>query len=79
MTSQQTSLEEEKSQIAFQQEQTEESATTDQRVLAYLNRKKIEKVDVQVAKTLMARDWKGFGTSGETMNGVIEHDKGDGT
>ena len=73
MTEQSTNREEEKSQIAYQQEQTEESATTDQRVLAYLNNKKIAKVDVKVAKTLCARDYKGFGTGYDTMNGVIEH------
>ena len=35
-----------------------------------MNRNRIEKVDNDVAKTLMARDYKGFGN--QAMNGVIE-------
>lgn len=27
---------------------------------------------IDIAKTIMARDYKGFGTSSETQNGVIE-------
>lgn len=36
-----------------------------------MNKKKIEKTE-EIAKTLLARDHKGFGTGNETMNGVIE-------
>ena len=57
---------------AYQQEQTEEYQTDGQKVAAYLNRTKVDQVDVKIAKTLMARDWKGFGTGHETQNGVIE-------
>ena len=41
--------------------------------LAYLNYKRIEDVDKDIAKTLCARDYKGFGSGFDTMNGVIEH------
>lgn len=32
----------------------------------------VDKYDIDVAKTLCARDYKGFGTGFDTMNGVIE-------
>jgi hypothetical protein len=38
-----------------------------------MNYNKVEKVDNDVAKTLMARDYKGFGN--QAMNGVIECQK----
>ena len=59
-------------QTAYQQEQTEEYQSDGQKVAAYLNGKKIDKVDVKVARTIMARDYKGFGTGYETQNVVIE-------
>jgi hypothetical protein len=37
-----------------------------------VNYNTIEKVNPDVAKTLCARDYKGFGTGWDTMNGVIE-------
>ena len=37
-----------------------------------MNYRKIDVVGVEVAKTLCARDYKGFGTGNETQNGVIE-------
>ena len=37
-----------------------------------MNYNTIEKVNPDVAKTLCARDYKGFGTGWDTMNGVIE-------
>ena len=37
-----------------------------------MNRKMIKKRNAAVAKTLCARDYKGFGTGFDTMNGVIE-------
>ena len=40
-----------------------------------MNRKRIEKVNNDVAKTLMARDYKGFGSGFEVQNGVIEWQK----
>ncbi|MBQ0113061.1 MAG: hypothetical protein KBT03_08025 [Bacteroidales bacterium] len=42
----------------------------------YMNYNRIDKVDTKVAKTLCARDYKGFGTGFDTMNGVIEVLKG---
>ena len=51
---------------------TQESATLEGMVPAYLNYKIIKKLNCDVAKTLCARDYKGFGTGRETMNGVVE-------
>ena len=68
-----------KSQTAFPQEQTEELATENQKeqelpnmITAALNYRRIDKVGLTLAKTLCARDYKGFGTGFDTMNGVIE-------
>lgn len=38
----------------------------------YLNLVRIDAVETDIARTLMARDYKGFGTGTETQNGVIE-------
>lgn len=38
---------------------------------ATLNYKRIDKVNTPVAKTIMARDHKGFGTGYDTTKGVI--------
>lgn len=57
---------------------SEESVTEWQKVqelsrsTAALNYRRIDKVNLLVAKTLCARDYKGFGTGFDTMNGVIE-------
>lgn len=57
---------------------SEESVTEWQKVqelsrsTAALNYRRIDKVNLSVAKTLCARDYKGFGTGFDTMNGVIE-------
>lgn len=59
-------------QTASVQGQTEESATEPAKVAAFLNYRRIDKVDCRIAKTLTARDCKGFGTGFDTMNGVIE-------
>ena len=37
-----------------------------------LNYNHVDKIGNDVAKTLCARDYKGFGTGFDTMNGVIE-------
>ena len=64
--------------IAFLQEQTEESVTEKRKgqvlsnIPATLNYKRIDKVNTPVAKTITARDCKGFGTGFDTMNGVIK-------
>lgn len=78
-TSQSKTLEEKKLQTALQHDMMPESAIASQReqelssvMTASLNYKRIEKVNIPVAKTLCARDCKGFGTRFDTMNGVIE-------
>ena len=38
----------------------------------YTNRKFIKSANMPIAKTLCARDFKGFGTGFDTMNGVLE-------
>lgn len=43
--------------------------------VAYINKKRIAKKGVDVAKTICARDYKGFGTGFDTMNAVIEKDE----
>jgi hypothetical protein len=48
------------------------SANTNLKGAAYLNYRRIEQTDCKLAKTLCARDYKGFGTGWDTMNGVIE-------
>lgn len=42
---------------------------------ALMNYNRIEKIDNDVAKTLCARDYKGFGTGFDVQNGVIECQK----
>ena len=42
------------------------------RTNAILNYNHVDKIGNDVAKTLCARDYKGFGTGFDTMNGVIE-------
>ena len=77
-TSQLTTHRDAQSLIAFLQEQTEESVIEGQKVqelsstTAALNYRRIDKVNLSVAKTLCARDYKGLGTGFDTMNGVIE-------
>ena len=39
---------------------------------ARMNYNRIDSINDSTAKTIMARDYKGFGTSVETQNGVIE-------
>ena len=58
-------------QTAFRQEQTEESATTNKKEAVLCNYSNVERV-TDVAKTICSRDYKGFGTSSQTQNGVIE-------
>ena len=71
MTLQSMSREQSVSQIASVQGQTEESLTDVQKVPVLLKAQgtELEKF-TNVANTLMARDYKGFGNKG--MNGVIE-------
>ena len=77
MTEQLTSQEKSKSETALRQDMMLESQICGQTETLspkpiYLNMKKIGKTNVDVAKTLCARDYKGFGTGFDTMNGVIE-------
>ena len=70
-TSQLTSREESILQTALRHEQTEESATIEQKEAVLLRNQGTEfEKFTDVASTLMARDYKGFGNQG--MNGVIE-------
>ena len=60
-----------KSVHVLQQDMTQESVNINSKEAAYLNYRRIEEVNCKVAKTLCARDYKGFGTGWDTMNGVI--------
>ncbi len=42
--------------------------------MIYMNKKQITKTNADVAKTLCARDWKGFGTGYDTMNAVVTYE-----
>jgi hypothetical protein len=59
------------SQTASVQEQTEESPTEVKKVPVLCNYSSVEKV-TNIARTICSRDYKGFGTSSQTQNGVIE-------
>ena len=41
-----------------------------------MNYRRVETIGNKVAKTLMARDCKGFGTGFDVQNGVIQIDRG---
>ena len=41
---------------------------------ARMNYNRVDSINDNIAKTITARDYKGFGTSVETQNGVIEYD-----
>jgi hypothetical protein len=60
-----------KLQIACQQEQTEEFQPDVKRVAAYMNYHEVRQI-VDIAKTVMARDYKGFSSGFDSTNGVIE-------
>lgn len=49
-----------------------ENKLADKKTTAYMNYNFVDKIDTECAKTLCARDYKGFGTGFDTMNGVIE-------
>jgi DNA (cytosine-5)-methyltransferase 1 len=53
----------------------ENKITDNKKTTAYMNYNFVDKVDTECAKTLCARDYKGFGTGFDTMNGVIECQK----
>lgn len=52
-----------------------ENKLADKKTTADMNYNFVDKVDTDCAKTLCARDYKGFGTGFDTMNGVIECQK----
>ena len=39
--------------------------------MIYANYRKVAKRDAKLAKTIVARDYKGFGTGFDTMNAVV--------
>ena len=53
----------------------DERSNRKDRTCVSMNLKKIEKTDLEIAKTLCARDYKGFTTTFQLMNGVIEWKK----
>ena len=62
------------SQIVCLQELIGESQSGTKKVAAYLNYHEVRKL-VTIAKTIMARDFKGFSSGFESTNGVIEWEK----
>ena len=78
MTEQSISHNGEKLQTAYQQgtitefQNAEKLETSLSRMNAMLNYNHVDKIGNDLAKTLCARDYKGFGTGFDTMNGVIE-------
>ena len=72
MTLQQVEVKNSGSHLAYAQDMTLELVNTKMKEPAYLNYKRIDKVNPDIAKTLCARDYKGYGTGFDTMNGVIE-------
>ena len=73
LTEQSINSSEERLQTASRQDMTAESQTCGQTETLLLSNQatQIEK-QIDIATTLMARDYKGFGTGFDTMNGVIE-------
>ena len=74
LTEQSASQQKEKLQTVSRQDMTQELATCGQTETVLLNYNRIDK-KTDVAKTLCARDYKGFGTGFDTMNGVIKCQK----
>lgn len=78
MTEQSINHSKEKLQTVYQQgtitefQNAEKRETLLSRISATLNYNYVDKVGNDTAKTLCARDFKGFGTGFDTMNGVIE-------
>lgn len=60
-----------KLQIVCQREQTEEYQPDGKKVAAYMNYHEVKQI-VDIAKTIMARDYKGFSSGFDSTNGVIE-------
>ena len=60
-----------KLQTVFQRGQTEEFQADVKKVAAYMNYHEVRQI-VDIAKTVMARDYKGFSSGFDSTNGVIE-------
>ena len=79
MTELSISHEQETLQTASKQDMMPESQTCDQTehslLTAKLNYSRVDAVGNSCAKSIMSRDYKGFGTSVETQNGVIERNE----
>lgn len=60
-----------KLQTVFQRERTEEFQADVKKVAAYMNYHEVRQI-VDIAKTVMARDYKGFSSGFDSTNGVIE-------
>lgn len=73
LTEQSVNQQKEKLQTASRQDITQESAICGQMETVLLKQQGTD-IDrkTDIATTLMARDYKGFGTGFDTMNGVIE-------
>ena len=79
MTELSISHEQETLQTASKQDMMPESQTCDQTehslLTAKLNYNRVDVIGNICAKTLCARDYKGFGTGFDTQNGVIERNE----
>lgn len=60
-----------KLQTAFQRERTEAFQADVKKAVAYMNYHEVRQI-VDIAKTVMARDYKGFSSGFDSTNGVIE-------
>ena len=56
----------------FRQEPTEEFQSDVLRVPGWFNCKFVERLPTDIAKTIMARDYKGFSSGFDSTNGVLE-------
>ena len=75
MTSVSRILESSTQQIVLRHDMMPESRICKQTEAVYLNYKDVFQTDVDIACTLCARDYKGFGTGFNYMNGVVEWQK----
>lgn len=56
-------------------DQTATLLSNKEQTTVYMNYRRVEEIDTKVAKTLCARDYKGFCTGFDTQNGVVEWKK----
>ena len=62
-------------QTASWQDMTAEYRTLRAKEPGFLNYNRIEKTNVDIARAICSRDYKGFGTGFEVQNGVVEWKK----